>query len=392
MAARGTEPDGPLAYYPAKGSPSGKALWFRFSPHKYGPRDDVYVSPKWEDEVKYCVKELIHYSDEVRDAAPPEIREFLILISPWNGTSGTRAALAPLDEFSDDGCSEKQQQKQKDVRALSYDALYHWLHGYGDVGGKKRSSINRGILHKWKITIDGSPAGDIYHLRTHQARHTRQSAIASDPQVSSLTLQRDLNHIDRNMQAYYQHNAREQNELLLEKAKNGELVGPAVEWFATLFGTSPQESRRQGQFQSGQPQLLTPRWRNLIVNSPQFMQPSRVSCGYCAFPQGPGACEEYMNCLEAADDGCQWFFTDTGNAGMLIQITQTVRKHQQQEQDSMEAGYIVQAGKEAVLARRSEAIEKEVYLRCDVETLSNCSQDLKERLKARRCQFEEKEA
>ncbi len=378
MALRGTGPDGPLTYYPAKRSASGKALWFQFSPHKNGPQDRVYVSSEWEDEVIYCVKELIRYSDEVRDVAPPEIQEFLILISHWNETCGSWAALAPPENSGGTLSSEKQRQKQKEVSALSYDALFFWLHGH---------QSGQGILQKWKITSDGSSNGDIYHLRTHQARHTRQSAIASDPQVSPLTLQRDLNHIDRNMQTRYQHNAWKQNKLLLEKATNGEMVGPAVEWFAALFGTSPQDSG----FQLGKPQPLPPRWRNLILNNPQFMQPSRVSCGYCALPHGPGACKEYMNCLEAADGGCEWFFTDPGNAGMLIQITKTVRKHQQQEQKSTTAGHVVQAGKAALFARRSEAIEKEVYSRCDIEALPNCSQDLKERLKARRSEIKEEE-
>jgi len=96
-----------------------------------------------------------------------------------------------------------------------------------------------------------------------------------------------------------------------------------------------------------------------------------------------------MNCLEVEDGGCQWFFTDSGNAGMLIQITERVRKHQQQEHESAAAGHEVQAGKAAVLARRAEAIEREVYAHSDLEAIPNSSQDLKERLKARRRELEE---
>ena len=119
------------------------------------------------------------------------------------------------------------------------------------------------------------------------------------------------------------------------------------------------------------------------------MQFNRVPCGYCALPQGPGACEQYMNCTTAEDGGCQWFFTDPANAGMLIQITQTARKYRQQERESTKAGHEVQAEKYNVLALRSESLEKEALSRCDIEALPNSSQDIKERLKARKREIEE---
>src|SRR5579864_9067905 len=85
---------------------------------------------------------------------------------------------------------------------LSYDSFHIWLNG--QKGGREVKSP--GILERWKITTDGTVSGPIYHLRTHQARHTRQSAIASDPRISPITKKRDLNHINSNMQVHYQHN------------------------------------------------------------------------------------------------------------------------------------------------------------------------------------------
>jgi len=382
MAPRGTGPKGPLVYYPAKGKEPKEALWFQFAPNKKGPQDRVYISQEWEGVVKYCVEEIIRYSDEVSDIAVPDIQKFLILISCYNLTGDSDASRALPAKNIDDLASlrratnsQSKELRQKSVRVLSYNAFHIWLHGH---------QKSPGILEKWRITSDGSVNGKIYQLRTHQARHTRQSAIASDPKVSPLTRKRDLNHINNSMQFYYQHNAEEQNKSLLEKAKEGQLVGPAMKWFSTLFSTDNQNVEQQPEFRSGRPQLLTPRWRNLIQNNPQFMEFNRVPCGYCVLAQGPAACDDYMNCTDAEDGGCRWFVTDPENPEMLIQITQTVRKHQQQEQESIEAGRKVKAEKYGILADRSASLEKEVLSRCDIETLPNCGQDLKERLKARR--------
>lgn len=390
MAPRGIGPTGPLAYYPAKGSGPKGALWFQFSPNKGGPQDHVYVSSKWETLVEYCVRELIRYSDEIRDAAAPEIRGFLILTSPWNLTGGSPASQCPpptntSDLYRSQKALAARSEMQKNVNALSYGAFRLWLSGYVD----SRKTRILGALERWRITIDGSEKSEIYRLRTHQARHTRQSAIASDPRVPPFSRQRDLNHTDRNMQTHYQHSARKQNEILLEKAKDGQLIGPAMEWFSALFGADYQGSEREARFKPGHPQPLPPRWRNLIQHNPQFMQFNRVPCGYCALPQGPGACDEYMNCTNAEEGGCRWFLTDPKDAGMLIQITQTVRKHRQQEQESIKAGREVQAEKYHALASRSASLEKEALSHCDIDALPNCSQDVKERLKARKFEIEE---
>src|SRR5437588_794226 len=105
---------------------------------------------------------------------------------------------------------------------------------------------------------------------------------------------------------------------------------------------------------------LDARWRTLIANNPQLLQFNRVPCGYCALPQGPEGCREYLNCTEAQEGGCQWFLTDPEDERMLIQISKRTRQHRCQAEASAEAGRTVQAGKYEVLARRSEAMEAEL--------------------------------
>jgi hypothetical protein len=75
---------------------------------------------------------------------------------------------------------------------------------------------------------------------------------------------------------------------------------------------------------------------------------------------------------------------------MLIQITKTVRAHQQQEQESIRSGHEVQAEQHGILSRRAEALEIEALSRCDLEALPESSQDLKERLKTRLQEIQEK--
>jgi hypothetical protein len=66
---------------------------------------------------------------------------------------------------------------------------------------------------------------------------------------------------------------------------------------------------------------------------------------------------------------------------MLIQISKRTRQHRCQAEASAAAGRTVQADKYEVLARRSEAIEAEV--------LRQASQDMRERLQARKREIEE---
>lgn len=88
-----------------------------------------------------------------------------------------------------------------------------------------------------------------------------------------------------------------------------------------------------------------------------------------------------MNCLEAQEGGCQWFVTDPEDEQMVIQITRRAVMHRQQAVESAAAGHEVQAGKHEVLARRSEAMAGEV--------LRSASQELRERLMAKKREIEE---
>jgi FixJ family two-component response regulator len=90
---------------------------------------------------------------------------------------------------------------------------------------------------------------------------------------------------------------------------------------------------------------------------------------------------EYMNCLEAQEGGCQWFVTDPENEQMFIQITRRALTHRKQAAESATAGHEVQASKHEILAHRAEVIEGEV--------LRSASQDLRERLMAKKREIEE---
>jgi hypothetical protein len=214
--------------------------------------------------------------------------------------------------------------------------------------------------------------------------NTRQSALAKDPRVPLLTRQRDLNHRHRDMQFAYQHTLTEQNQALLEKAKAGSLFGLAAGWLTDVFNIRYQAQQQTEEiassFHSGSPALLDERWRTLIARSSYFLQFNRVPCGYCVLPQGPEGCMEYMNCLEATDEGCQWFVTDPENEELMSEIGERVAKHQRISQESTAMGRVVQAQKYEVLTRRAEYVQE--------EALRRTSQDLRERLKARKQELE----
>jgi len=136
-APRGEGADGPLIYHPARGAAPSGELWFQFAPNKHGPRDEVYISPEWHDVTCYCVHALLHYSDEVRDMAPPTEQRFLILVSEWNGTCRKGAAKLPAGVVSErsfvreavHGQVEPQQSGQEQATGLSYSAFERWLNG-----------------------------------------------------------------------------------------------------------------------------------------------------------------------------------------------------------------------------------------------------------------------
>jgi hypothetical protein len=303
-APRGTGPDGPLSRHPARnGSPEG-ALWFRFEPNKDGPSAVVYVSKKWEDLVTYCVKELIRYSDEVRNLAKPEERELLILVSTSNWTKGTHMGSVPvIDDVQDsrgDGANLNLPTRALPARqrttGLSYTAFYDWLNHCGH-------NHKLGIFCIWKITTDGKSGGPIYKMRTHNGRHTRQTALANDPKIPLLARQRDLNVADRDVLFAYQHNRKKQFKDLLRKAEEGVLVGKGLEWLWQLLNERLEESRRPVKGNESDCEEEA-HWDTLIKSSPILQQIKRVFGGCCLLPEGPEFCKEYLRCTEARDGGC----------------------------------------------------------------------------------------
>ena len=386
-SSRGSGADGPLSTYPAKGEPIENALWFRFHPNKQGPRDVVYISPEWRDIASYCVRTLCVYSDEVRELAPLAEQHLLILVSAQSWTSGRGGPTMPV-VLQGEGipliCSPEKKEsptKQADKRAmaLSQSSFRVWLNG-----SLKKGKYWPGILEEWKITDDGAEDGEIYHLRPHQARHTRQSALARDSHISLITLQQDLNHRNRDMQFAYEHTLTEQHQLLLEKAREGQLFGKALTFLRKLSAVQYPEQESlidaSSSFQAGHPALLNERWRMLLAKSPHFFQFNRVPCGYCVLPQGPEGCTEYMNCLETEEEGCQWFVTEPRNESMMVEIQERVVRHQQSYQESVASGRRVQAQKYEVLSHRAEKLQGEV--------LQRTSQELRERLRTRKQELE----
>lgn len=358
-APRGEGPDGPLHRYPYRGGSPEGALWFRFRPNKDGPGEYAYVSPEWEDAVYYCVRELVRYGDEVREFAATEERDSLILVSTWNwtkhSTSSTSMALASVHDFSRTPSRRKRFVPVKKADGLSNDAFSHWLNG--TTSRVNPANRHRGVMELWNITADGSADGPVYRLRTRQARHGRQNALAGDPRIPLKTRQWDLNHTDINMQATYQHRLADQNRALLERMTAGGLVGKGVEWLYTVTGiTRPYHS---GPRPGGSQESSAPRLPDCIVNNPQFVQASRVECGWCVLPQGPAGCEEYMNCTEAQEGGCSWFVTDPGNEEVLRELEGKAREQRRAQEESAAAGRAVQAGKREAMARRTEALRDE---------------------------------
>lgn len=286
-APRGQGPNGPLHTYPAKGSPGEEALWFQFNPNKNGPRDLAYISPRWSEIAHYCVQSLCKYSDEVRMYAPLAEQNLLILVATWNGTASPwHRSLGASQQVESDGgdasSGTPDQQSNCEPRhasALSQARFQRWLHGEF-----RQQPDKGGILHRWGITTNGTLDGPIYYLRPHQARHTRQSALAKDPRISLLARQRDLNHRHRDVQFAYQHTLRDQNHMLLEKARQGLLIGPALGFLQDVLDVEYQEQRRENPVSSGwhpgSPIVLNEHWRTLIARSPHFLQFNRVDCGY----------------------------------------------------------------------------------------------------------------
>jgi hypothetical protein len=356
LAPRGEGPEGPLTAYPARGKGPEGGLWFRFEPNKHESKNQVHVSPEWADLVRCCVKTLLFYSDEVRHLALPQERHLLILVSGWNFTSGPFSILSHATErdieygyrhLNKQNGRRMRVQTQQIATAMTYRMFITWL-------AKHHSQPS--VFELWGITTDGSANGEIYRMRTGQARHTRQSILAQDPHVSQLTLQRDLNHNSSDMQITYQHHLRQANAKLREQIAQRKLHGLGTYWLEQCLGLI--EPGAHAAFRPGAPTLLDARWRALVVNNPQFVQANRVPCGLCAFPRGPEGCSEFMQCTEATDEGCVWFFTDPNDVVMQTELQVRAKEHRTKQRESEAAGRTVQAHKHGVMAERTERIQQ----------------------------------
>ncbi len=368
LAPRGEGSDGPLTTYPARGPGQAEGLWFRYEPNKDGRQNQVHVSPEWCDLVRYCVKTILFYSDEVRHLALPMEQHLLILISNQNLTSGPHSSTSSATErdtdfeythFKKQNPKRKPARIQQTARPMTYDMFFTWL------AGAESGENNHSILQQWNITADGTADGEIYHMRTQQARHTRQSALAQDPTISPLTLQRDLNHSSRDTQLIYQHHLRLENAKLREQIAQHQLHGLGTYWLEQCLGLV--EPGAFPAFREGSPTLADPRWRALIVNNPQFVQANRVSCGLCALPQGPAGCQEFMHCTEVADEGCTWFLTDPNDVQMQAELQERASAHRAKQQESEAAGKTIQAHKFRVMAERTERLRNEALHKASEE-------------------------
>jgi hypothetical protein len=362
-APRGDGEEGPMKRYPSQDGPPEGSLWFEFMPNKKGPKDKVLISREWEDLAGYCVRELAAYSDEVRHLASPEERGLLILVSPLNWTWGSYARLWPAGfgvGTIPEGAKVKFRGEDAAAFGLGYSGFVSWMNG---------TKIRKGIFELLGITADGSDEGPPYRLETKFMRHTRHSALALDPDISLSARQNDLNHLNRNMQFAYQHRLTENNDLLLEKIKEGKLVGRGVEWLCEMLGINLGKTVAISRFTPGTPSVMTPEWRARIRNSPAFYRLNRVPKGLCIQPQGPAGCAEFMNCTTATEGGCHCFVVDADDELMLLELDVAADDDRRLERVNSDAGRKVAAGRYEVLARRTEELRDEAMRHASEETL-----------------------
>ena len=333
LAPRGSGPRGPLVDYE---SVSGAAaLGFRFEPNKDGRDDVVYVSPEWRDLVEYCVEALIAYGDEVRPFANAGEADRLVLVSGHYATRPRGMQVHGL---------RSRKQGLLPASVLPYAAFVVWLNG-----GHQKVPVEHGAMARLGITENGTPGGAVYWFRTHSARHTRQSVLRSDPTVSRLAVQRDLNVASVEAQSIYQHGLREQNDALRRRASAGELVGRGATWISAI---------EEGGRKPGHPTLLAdhPRVLTILAANPDLLEFNRVPCGYCVRPQGPSACPEFLQCLEAADEGCAWFATDPTDERCLVESNERADAREKDEVEAGDRGALVLASKLGVEARRARSM------------------------------------
>jgi hypothetical protein len=358
--------DGPLSRLPSKtGAPEG-SMWFQFLPNKRGPADKVFISPDWEDIALYCVRTLVRYGDEVRQYAAPEERGQLILVSPLNSTYGICARTWPDEEIITSVQGSDDDEKIEGGTAykaygLTSHALRLWLNGTVQV---------KSVLKSWGITEDGSADGAAYRLLPSYTRHTRHHALTLDTQVSSSALQYDLNHREPDAQFAYQHSLLETNDSLLNKIKEGKLMGSGAEWLSVLLGVENQLPSVQSKLTPGQPSPLDPRMLALIKGNPKFVRLNRVPGGVCVSPQGPGGCAEFLNCTSAAEGGCHCFAVDVDDVQMLHELNGKAAEDRRMQQESAAAGRLVQSQKRETQARRTEDLRDEALRRASEQKLN----------------------
>ncbi|HLZ56516.1 MAG TPA: hypothetical protein VKR06_06165 [Ktedonosporobacter sp.] len=189
--------------------------------------------------------------------------------------------------------------------------------------------------------------------------------IGARPEHCPLVRQRDLNHTSRDMQLVYQHHLRLENAKLRERIAQRQLHGLGANWLEQCLGLVEPDA--PSAFREGLPTMADARWRALIVNNPQFLQANRVSCGLCAFPQGPAGCPEFLHCTEATDEGCAWFLTDPNDVQMQRELQERANEHRAKQQESRAAGRTVQAHKYGVMAERTECLRDEALQKASDE-------------------------
>jgi hypothetical protein len=260
----------------------------------------VYVSHEWEDITTYCVRQLVAYGDQVRQFAAPEEQDLLILVSTWNWTAGAFAGKAIIPDVDQDFAfrgalggrnTRRGSENKKHTTGLTYALFTWWVNGRAN---KNPQLAIGGAMRDWGITQDGTASGPIFHFRTHDARHTRQSVLAVHPEIPLLIRQRDLNHKDKNMQFAYQHVLDEQNEALMTKIKELPLLGQEADWLNHILGLGGHCSQEDVSSGDNQPvRILTPRWRKLIDSHSSYVEPNMVDLGICDAAEGPNGCVEY---------------------------------------------------------------------------------------------------
>jgi hypothetical protein len=330
---------GPLRRLPA--ADGTDALWFQFAPNKDGPEGTVYVSPGWEDLVTYCVEELIAYGDPVRSLARPSEEHLLILVARKVRTAGGKYPNSL-------------------AAGLTYIGLRSWMNGC-------RAADFRGAFERWQISQDGEPDGPIYHYRTHQARHDRQTVLLQHgaPPVARL---RDLNTRSRDAHLVYGHAWDElANELLdrgeadpkatlVDKATRGVLIGDGVR---VILATIDKPDTHG--FTPGDPAFLTPERQARLRNHPRAFELNRVPGGICLLAQGPVACPEYLHCVEATTDGCAQYVGDTENSSMLVELYDRAEHRREQARAAVRARRPVLAGKHQELASRAARMRDQAF-------------------------------